>query len=579
MVDSPDDDPELAEILDRYLQAIQSGQRADREPLLRAHPGWAGYFDCLDALEGMAPPSSLDGNAPPAADPPDDEGPFDGDRAPVANNALAGPSRPQDEVSPSDATITVAGAVVPRDFGPYELIDEIGRGGMGVVYRARQKGLDRFVAIKMVLSSHLASPEHIRRFHDEARAAASLRHSNIVPIHEIGQFHGQHFFAMEYIDGKSLAERLAEGALPRNTAVRIIAKVASAVDHLHRHGIVHRDLKPSNILLEADDEPFVSDFGLAKCLANDSQRTATGVIAGTPSYMAPEQASGHSSSSPACDIYSLGAILYEMLTRRPPFQEENPLDTLLQVLGSEPVPPRQIDRRVPRALELICLKCLARLPQDRYASAAALADDLDRYLKGEALTTRPPGVVQRLWSWARRQPALASRLTTLSAFYAVDVLNYSADRITLDFHLKMTFLIGVWIVGAIAFQQWFKTGRWSVSARFFWGALDSVLLLGVLLVADGLASPLVVGYFLLIVASGLWYRVRFVSYMTALQMVSYGVLMWDFYGRRTEAFRDLYNIAPDRHAIFLLAMVAMGIVVAYLVERVRALSAYFGHRI
>ena len=210
-----------------------------------------------------------------------------------------------------------AAAALPRDFGPYELIREIGRGGMGVVYEARQKGLDRSVAVKMILASHLASPELVRRFQAEAKAAARLRHSNIVHIHEVGQLHGQDFFAMEYIDGQSLAERIAQGPVDVPTAVRLVATVARAVEHLHQQGIVHRDLKPSNILLDSDGQPYVTDFGLAKVFVAGSDMTATGVIAGTPSYMAPEQASGRRAEiGPATDVYSLGAILYELLDRR-----------------------------------------------------------------------------------------------------------------------------------------------------------------------------------------------------------------------------------------------------------------------
>ena len=257
---------------------------------------------------------------------------------------------------------------LPRDFGPYELLEEIGRGGMGVVYKARQKALDRIVAVKMILATHLASPEHIRRFQVEAWAAARLRHANITQIHDVGQHHGQHYFTMEYIEGESLAQRIARQRLSFDAIVRLLSIVARAVDHLHAQGVVHRDLKPSNILLDRDDQPYVTDFGLAKVFVPGSEATATGVIAGTPSYMAPEQASGHSSEvGPATDIYSLGAILYELLTGEPPFRQENPLDTLLDILGREPRYPRQLNPRVPHGLELICLKCLAKSPADRYA--------------------------------------------------------------------------------------------------------------------------------------------------------------------------------------------------------------------
>ena len=357
---------------------LQAGEKPDRDALVREHPELASALDCLDALEQLAPPARKKATR------------SDAD---------------------SDTSPTLDWAQLPRDFGPYELIREIGRGGMGVVYEARQKGLDRSVAVKMILAGHLASPELVRRFQAEAKAAARLRHSNIVHIHDVGQFHGQDFFAMEYIEGQSLAERIKQGPIDANAAVRLVATVARAVEHLHQQGIIHRDLKPSNILLDADGQPYVTDFGLAKVFTGATDMTATGVIAGTPSYMAPEQASGRRAEiSPATDVYSLGAILYELLTGAPPFHAESALDTLMAVLSGDPPMPRTLNPRIPRGLELICLKCLAKEPRDRYASAAALADELDRFARGEALAVRPPTLAQRFWSWTRRQPALASRL-------------------------------------------------------------------------------------------------------------------------------------------------------------------------
>ena len=541
----PPETPETLAILDAYLQQLQAGARPDHKAILRDHPGLQSTLDCLDALESFAPPPDDSGGGGPAADD-------------------AGPS----------------GEPMPRDFGDYELLHEIGRGGMGVVYRARQRGLDRTVAIKMILASHLASAEHVRRFQDEARAAAGLRHPHIVHIHEVGQCHGQHYFTMEYIEGMSLAERIARGPTDPRDAARLVLTVARAVHHLHEHGIVHRDLKPSNILLDSEGEPYVSDFGLARFFNADPRQTATGVIAGTPSYMAPEQASGQVAPvGPAADVYSRGVILYELLTGQPPFRRENPLDTLLMVLGSEPVPPRQLLPRIPRELEWVCLKCLSRSPADRYASAEALADDLNRFLKGEVLQARAPGLGHRLWRWARRKPALASRLATLGAFYLVDLFNYCiAEVVDARFHWRITALTGLWVFTAIVFQQFLKSPRWSIPARFVWGVLDSLLLLGVLLVAYGAASSLLVGYLLLIAASGLWYRVRYVWFIAGLSLASYGVLIVDFYHWRPWLQKECYS-GFDRHMVILMSIVAMAAVVSYLVARVRALSSYLGQRL
>ncbi len=540
MDDRPEDQHEF-DALDDYLKRLQAGQSVDRDALLREHPSLHSALGCLEALERLAPPPN-------------------GDSA----ETIAEAADP---------------AAMPCDFGPYELLGELGRGGMGVVYRARQKSLDRTVAIKMILTGHLASAEHVRRFQIEAQAAARLSHPNIVHIHEVGQIHGQHYFAMQHVEGTSLAQRLAAGRPDVDPAVRVLAQVARAVAHLHRHQIVHRDLKPSNILLDAEDQPYVTDFGLAKVFSPGSDRTATGVIAGTPSYMAPEQASGRSGEiGPAADVYSLGAILYEMLTGRPPFAAENPLDTLMQVLSREPALPRRLNPRVPRALELICLKCLAKSADDRYASADELADDLDRFCRGEAVAVRPPNPFERIWSWSRREPALASRVTALAIFYLVELVNFALGTVPARFHEQITVLTAAWAISSFALQQCLKYQRWSIPARFLWGILDSSLLLAVLLVADGAASPLVVGYPLLIVASGLWFRVRFVWFMTALCLASYGVLLVDFYHWSPE-LQDRFDPAWDRHVVFLVALLVTAGIVAYLVDRVRSLSSYFGQRL
>ncbi len=530
-------------LLEDYLQRLHGGERPDRAMLKRDHPDLASALDCLEVLDGLAPPRDSAQSE--------------------ADDTLS--------FSPNSANM-------PRDFGAYELLGEIGRGGMGVVYKARQKALDRSVAIKMILPGHLASPEHVRRFQTEAKAAARLQHSNIVHIHEVGELDGQHFFAMEYVEGVSLAGRIEQGPVDIQDAVRWVATIARAVARLHQQEIVHRDLKPSNILLDHEEQPFVTDFGLARVFVPGSEATTTGVIAGTPSYMSPEQASGRRASvGPASDIYSLGAILYELLTGRPPFREENPLDTLMQVLSREPALPRRLNPRIPRRLELICLKCLAKSPEERYASADALAEDLERFSRGEALEARPPHLGQRLWRWGWRQPALASRLGALGVFYLVELVNYNIRTVDSAFHMKISLIVAIWAIASIILQQFLDSQKWSIPARFGWGLLDSISLLAVLLVADGAASPLVVGYPLLIVGSGLWFRTRFVWFMTALSLTSYGLLVVDFYQRRPE-LQAGFDTSVDRHVIFAVSLVVLAAAVAYLVQRVRALSSYYGQQ-
>ncbi len=296
-------------------------------------------------------------------------------------------------------------------FGDYELIQEIARGGMGVVFAARQTSLNRIVAVKRMLETALATPEQVRRFRAEAEAAASLRHPNIVGIYEIGEHDGQHYFSMEYIEGGNLAELVRDGPLAPRRAAEFLKTIAAAVAYAHERGILHRDLKPSNVLVDEHDQPHVTDFGLAKILTGDTDLTLSGQVLGTPSYMSPEQGAGRSAElGPATDIYSLGAVLYHLLTGRPPFAAETPAETLRHAKEVEPVAPRALNASVPRDLETICLKCLAKEPARRYPTAQKLAADLDRFLRGEPIHARSVTRLERTWRWCRREPALAGSI-------------------------------------------------------------------------------------------------------------------------------------------------------------------------
>ncbi|HVS37565.1 MAG TPA: serine/threonine-protein kinase [Gemmataceae bacterium] len=308
---------------------------------------------------------------------------------------------------PTCAELSVGSGTCPvvERVGDYELLSELGRGGMGVVFKARDARLNRFVAVKMILPAAMPDETDLERFQTEASAAGRLHHPNIVAVHAVGQQDGRWFYCMDLIEGPSLAKRIAGGPLPGRTAARYMVGVARGIDHAHRNGVLHRDLKPANILLDADDQPHVADFGLAKQMKTDQHGcTRTGSILGTPSYMAPEQASGSKEIGPACDVYGLGALLYELLTGRPPFRAETPLDTLLQVLERDPAPPRLLNPKVDRDLENICLKCLQKDPARRYPSAAMMAEDLERYLNGESIRARTFSMIDRLaWTLEHSQ--------------------------------------------------------------------------------------------------------------------------------------------------------------------------------
>jgi WD40 repeat protein/tRNA A-37 threonylcarbamoyl transferase component Bud32 len=378
----------LDEIATAYLQEIERGNAPRPAAWLARYPDLAeelaAFFAAQEQVAQLAAPLRA--------------------AAPASEAATQGPTT---------APPGILGTV--RYFGDYELLEEIARGGMGVVYKARQTKLDRIVAVKMILAGELANRADVERFYTEAKAAANLHHPNIVAIHEVGQHEGQHYFSMDYVAGESLASRIARGPLPAREAATLLVKVARAVAFAHVDGVIHRDLKPANILLGAQGEPHITDFGLAKRVASapgaasSGGLTETGQVLGTASYMPPEQAGGRSKDiGPRSDVYSLGAVLYCALTGRPPFQAASTLDTLLQVLDREPVPPRTLNPSVPRDLETICLKCLEKDSRRRYGSAQELADDLEHWLAGEPIRARAVGAAERLWRWCRRRPLVAA---------------------------------------------------------------------------------------------------------------------------------------------------------------------------
>ena len=316
---------------------------------------------------------------------------------------------------------------LPRRFGNYELQNEIGRGGMGVIFRAKQLDLSRIVAIKMIIDEDVASEDEIQRFQAEAEAAANLDHPGIVPIYEVGQHDNRRFFSMAYIDGRSLAQELSQGPLPATQAALLLSEVADAIQFAHNQGVIHRDLKPANVLIDSAGRPRVTDFGVAKRNFADKGLTMKGELLGTPSYMPPEQARGEPQITPAADVYSLGAILYSAVTGRPPFQSANQLDTLMQVIEDDVIPPRQLNSKVPLDLQTITLKCLSKEPSRRYQTAQEVADDLRAFLAGNPIKARPPQILERGIAWVKQHLLVAS-MSGLTSVALVTVLAVLAWR-------------------------------------------------------------------------------------------------------------------------------------------------------
>jgi WD40 repeat protein len=337
----------------------------------------------------------------------------------------------------------VHGASV-RYFGDYEILGELGRGGMGVVYRARQVSLNRQVALKMLRSTLLAGDDERRRFRNEAEAVALLDHPGIVPVFEVGEHDGQNYLGMKLVEGASLADAPSRFRDDPRAAARLVAEAAEAVAHAHTRGILHRDLKPANILLDAEGRPHVTDFGLAKRLAGDAEQTRSGTILGTPAYMAPEQAAARRGAiSTATDVYGLGAVLYSLLAGQAPFGGDSVLDVLKEVIESPPEPPRRLNPDAPRDLETICLKCLEKDPRRRYQTAQALADDLQAWLELRPIAARRVGPAERAWLWCRRRPGLAALLVALfisvlgAAAVSVAYARQQADRARTERSLRL----------------------------------------------------------------------------------------------------------------------------------------------
>jgi serine/threonine-protein kinase len=504
---SPEEHDIPPEILDAYLSALQAGDQAAQTALLAVHPSLGAWTACLRDLDGLAA-------------------------------GIAGSGEPETETSET----------LPRVFGPFELLAELGRGGMGVVYRARHLHLGRDVAVKLLTAGSCATGEQRRRFLAESRLAARIRHPQIVSIHDAGDQEGQLWCAMDLVDGDDLAAMLRGGPLPVKDAVRLVAQIARAVHHLHDHGILHRDVKSSNILIDRTGIPYLSDFGLAR--SDDSDATATGTVLGTPASMSPEQAAGRVREIDArSDVYGLGTVLYEALGGTPPFGGNSPIDTLLDVLEREPFPPSHWNPNVPAPLDRVCLRCLEKSPARRPATAAALANDLDTWLAGERIAATNDSFAVGIARLVRRHPAAGFRLLGIAGTMAIVLIRCLANPETVGFYLPVLVGLGLW--GALT-VLWEALGtprrgagmagrrlRLSPVAAGSWLAAalvltDVIFVTGLLALVDGKSGPLVAVYPLLVTAAGLWLDRRLVRVVTCaclaahltLQIAAPGPVVW-----------------------------------------------------
>ncbi|MCA9003719.1 MAG: serine/threonine protein kinase [Planctomycetaceae bacterium] len=544
----------VIKVLNQYVDYLQNSDQESCHSLQAVNPELRPLMACLDSLEQLAPRREESGQLS------DSLGPHDA----TLLQATPGPQR------------TAPGKVT--QFGNYELLEELGRGGMGIVYKARQKDLNRIVALKTILSHQFASEEEVRRFYQEARAAGRLQHANIISIHEVGQQMGQHYFTMDYIPGGSLANSRLEfinhdAGRDYYQIASLMQQVTKAVDYLHSQEIVHRDLKPSNILIDDQGVAYVTDFGLAKIFASQQlddvqdAQTQSGMIIGTPGYMSPEQAAGQLDEiSARSDIFSLGIILYELLTGISPFKQQSPLESLVAVIEGEPPLPRVQNASIPGPLELICLKCLEKDPAARYQTAQELADDLERFIAGEPVLAQPANLRQQFQRWFRRQPALVSRLSAIVLASGIIQTVYSTQGVDFNYHLKIMTLFALWAILALFFQWGLDHLENKIKVRFCWSAADVSLLTGLLILADAPIGILLIGYPMLIVSAGLFFYVRLVLFTTVLSLLAVTVLV---------LVRPELAVLWQYPVIYSMVLAILGLITAYQIYRVRVLSRYY----
>ena len=539
--------PTLEQVIAGFVEKCESGEAAEPGEFLVAYPEYQQeleeFFAANEQFASAAQKARNEINAKSSL------GPRDSTNRSIVESTLSLALNP------------------PRIFGDYAISEEIDRGGMGVVYKAVHIHLGRTVALKLIRSGELASDEEVQRFRSEAEAAAALTHPGIVPIYEVGMLHGLVYYTMAYIEGESLAEVVARGAMAPHDAMKIIHKLCASVEYAHRNGVYHRDLKPANVLLDHSGQPIIIDFGLAKFANRDSALTTTGQILGTPAYMAPEQAMGKVGGGPSADVYSLGAMLYCLCAGQPPFTGPTPFDVLLQVLDREPPNPSKLNHRVSRELDYVCGKALEKEPENRYLSAAHLASDLQRILQGEPLDCPRERWTERLESWWRREPILVAHVCGIGATTAIVAASHIyRSQASTPYPYRMALLLS-WFVASFVLQYWVVRARWRDIACLTWATVDVALYTTLIAFADPPRSMLLIGYPMMIVASSLFYRNRFVLFMTSLCIV--GFLMLAVLVPRDDFARI------DFCAIFICGLGVICLSLLAMIRRVRGMSSFY----
>ena len=550
---------QLDDLIADFLSALERGEQPDRQAILSAHPELESeleeFFANHDEIFGSV-------NEPQSSAEPD--------KRDIGEDATTvGPANSKDPTTTGEKNLDGSN---PKLIGNYLILEEIDRGGMGIVYRALDQDLQRVVAVKMIRSGRLASESYVQRFKAEARAAAKLDHPGIVSVHEVGTHEGQPYFSMAFIEGQNLAGYLKENELTVEESCLLIKEIAEAIDHAHENGLVHRDLKPANILMDRKNRAKITDFGLAKSLDQDDGITGTGEILGTINFMAPEQAAAKNDQiDRMTDVYSLGAMLYFLCTGQPPFETDNPVDTLLRILDSEPVLANKINPKVPRDVAVICMRCLEKDPQNRYQTASELVEELDRFLKGEPVEASHSSLVSRFRKWSRREPSLVGHLVGLGLIEFTRACNYGYQAFVngedLDQYMKFSIPILAWAVVCVVLQQLQNRFRGLEQLiKFGWAVTDIGFLTAILLMAGGALGPLYIAYPLVIVMSGFFNRVRLVTFTTALCIVSFVIV---FVNHPVESEFKHYGI------VGLAAIIAIGYVMSLLVYRIRLLNRLF----